>query len=102
MVSQDPQLKETFPLAFLVAYKMAPNLKAKLIGAKVPAKAAARPQRVVPGMKKCGKASCAACPYVQQGKMFKATATNFTVDFNTQLDCEIKNVCYAREDSRIG
>jgi hypothetical protein len=35
MINQDPQLKETFPLAPLVAYKLAPNLRSKLIRAKV-------------------------------------------------------------------
>ena len=95
MISQDPQLKETFPQAPLVAYKVAPNLRAKLIRAKVPEKASARPQRKLPGMKKCGKQSCAVCPYIQHGKSFKATATNYTVDFNSQLDCDTRNLVYA-------
>jgi hypothetical protein len=54
MVNQDPQLKETFPLAPLVAYKVAPNLRSKLIRAKVPEKTSARPKRQLLGMKKCG------------------------------------------------
>ena len=95
MINQDPQLKETFPLAPLVAYKVAPNLRSKLIRAKVPEKASARPKRQLLGMKKCGKASCAVCPYIQQGKSFKATATNYTVDLNGQLDCDTRNVIYA-------
>ena len=95
MINQDPQLKETFPQAPLVAYKVAPNLRAKLIRAKVPEKASARPQRKLPRMKKCGKQSCAVYPYIQHGKSFKATAPNYTVDFNSQLDCDTRNLVYA-------
>ena len=94
MVSRDPNLKETFPDPPLVAYKVAPNLRSKLIRAKVPPKPAFRPKRMVPGMKKCGK-NCPACPYVQTGRTFKATATTYEVDLNAQLDCNSKNICYA-------
>ena len=54
MVTRDPQLQEVFPDPPLVAYKVAPNLKSKLIRAKVPPAPATRPRRVRPGMKKCG------------------------------------------------
>ena len=36
MLTRDPQLQEVFPDPPLVAYKVAPNLKSKLIRAKVP------------------------------------------------------------------
>ena len=36
MVSRDPNLQEVFPDPPLVAYKVAPNLRSKLIRAKVP------------------------------------------------------------------
>ena len=42
MVTQDPHLKEVFPEPPLIAYKHPPNLKSKLIRAKVP-KANLRP-----------------------------------------------------------
>ena len=95
MASQDPYLKETFPQPPLVAYKVAPNLRAKLVRSKVPPTPAPRPSRVVPGMKKCAKNKCPSCPYVQPGKTFKATATNFTVQLNTKMDCDTRNLCYA-------
>ena len=95
MVSQDPQLKDTFPQPPLIAYKVAPNLKSKLVRAKVPQKPAARPRRVVPGMARCGKANCPTCPYIQPGKTFKATATDFKLDYTTSMDCSTRNICYA-------
>jgi hypothetical protein len=95
MTNQDPQLKETFPLAPLVAYKVAPNLRSKLIRAKVPVKAPARPKRQILVMKKCGKPSCTMCPYIEQEKSFKATATNYIVEFTSQMDYDTRNVVYA-------
>ena len=53
MISQDPQLKETFLQAPWLAYMVAPNLRAKLISAKVPEKYSARPKKQLVGMKKC-------------------------------------------------
>jgi hypothetical protein len=63
--------------------------------AKVPPKADAGPKRTVPDMKKCGQQNCGVYPYIQPGKYFKATATNYRVDFNAQVDCNSSNVCYA-------
>ena len=94
MVSRDPQLQEVFPDPPLVAYKVADNLKAKLIRAKVPPTPATRPRRVRPGMKKCGK-GCPVCPYIQPGQTFKATATSYIVDLKTEIDCNTSNICYA-------
>ena len=76
MVTVDPNMKETFPEPPLVAYKVAPNLRAKLVRAKVPPKPT-RKRRMMPGMKKCGKQNCPTCPYVQPGRTFKATATSY-------------------------
>ena len=95
MTSLDPQLKETFPLPPLVAYKVPPNLKSKLVRARVPKQPAARPRRLVPGMTRCGKANCPACPYIATGKTFSATSTNFKMDLATPMDCSTRNICYA-------
>ena len=95
MVNQDPQMRDIFPMAPLVAYKVAPNLRAKLIRAKVPEKVPTRPKRQLKGMIKCGKPSCATCPYVQTGNGVNATATNFRVELTSQADCNTRNVCYA-------
>ena len=95
MVATDPNMKETFPEPPLVAYKVAPNLRSKLVRAKVPAKPPSRPRRLVPGMKKCGKPNCSICPYVQPGSCFKATATSYKVELNAEVDCNSNNICYA-------
>ena len=52
----DPRLAEIFPLPPLVAYKRLPNIKEKLIRAKIPVKTQ-RPKKDIKGMKKCIKSS---------------------------------------------
>ena len=89
MASQDPYLKEVFPQPPLVAYKVAPNLRTKLVRSKVPPKPASRPSRVVPGMKKCGRDKCASCPYVKPVKTFKAMATDFSHQLTTKMVCDM-------------
>ena len=95
MVSRDPKLQQVFPEPPLVAYKVAPNLRSKLVRAKVPPAPPPRPRRQQLGMKKCGKANCPACPYIKTGKTFEATATNYKVDLTTPMDCNTTNICYA-------
>ena len=94
MVNRDPMMQETFPDPLLVAYKVAANLRSKIVRAKVPPPAPARPKRTVPGMKRCGSARCSTCPYIQTGKTFKATATSYKVDLDRETDCNTKNVVY--------
>ena len=43
-------------------------------------------------MKKCNK--CSVCPFIQEGKIVKATSTNFKVDINSSVDCSTTNVIY--------
>ena len=43
-------------------------------------------------MKKCGK--CVTCPYVRPGKTIKASATKFTVELRTSMDCNTRNIIY--------
>ena len=52
-MKQDPYLAEVFPLPPLVAYKRPPNIKDKLIRAKVPEQPPLRPKRNLTGIKKC-------------------------------------------------
>ena len=95
MVARDPKLEEVFPHPPLVAYRVAPNLRSKLVRAKVPPAPATRPRRTVPGMRRCGKAACSACPYIQQGKTFRAKSTHYSVDITCEADCNTSNVVYA-------
>ena len=92
MVNTDPHLKEVFPLPPLVAYKRPPNIKDKVIRAKVPPETPKRQSRSIQGMKKCNK--CPICPFVQNGKSVKATATNTQVDINTSVNCKSANIIY--------
>ena len=81
-----------FPLPPLVAYKRPPNIKDKLIRAKVPPETQRRPSRTIPGMKRCNK--CPICPFVQDCKSVKATSTNTQVDINTSVNCKSENIIY--------
>ena len=92
MVSNDPHLKEVFPLPPLVAYKRPPNIKDKLIRAKVPENVATRPKRLLPGMHKCNNYPI--CPYVQVGKCVKSSATHDTIPINTHVTCQTQNIIY--------
>ena len=75
-------------------YKRPKNIRQYLIRAKVPP-ALTRPKRTLPGIKKCGK--CVTCPFVKTCKSISATATNFSVDLKTSVDCNTKNVIYCIE-----
>ena len=43
-------------------------------------------------MSKCN--NCPICPFVKEGKRVKATATNFTVEINRQVNCQSRNILY--------
>ena len=91
-MTQDPYLKDVFPLHPLVAYKRQPNIKDKIIRAKVPDQVSRRPKREIPGMKKC--LNCPICPFVQPGHNVKSTSNNYTVDINTAVTCKTRNMIY--------
>ena len=91
-MQQDPYMAEVFPQPPLVAYKRSPNIKDRLIRAKVPDPSPARPKRIITGMKKCNK--CPICPYVQVGPTIKATQINYTAEINSEVNCQTKNLIY--------
>ena len=49
-------------------------------------------------MKKCHKksdfAECPSCPFVNETKVVKSTANNFSVEINTEVDCQTKGIIY--------
>ena len=92
VMTDDPHLKEIFPLPPMVAYRRPPNLKDKLVRAKVPP-TNTRPKRQTQGMKRC-RYNCLTCPYVQPGKMVAATATPFKTDIQSAVDCQSSNLVY--------
>ena len=91
-MAQDPRMKEIFPEPPLVAYKRPPNIKDKLIRAKVPKTNSGRPKRKLIGMKKCQK--CVICPFVKEGKAVSSTSNNCRVDINTSVSCVSANIIY--------
>ena len=99
MVTQDPHLKEVFPEPPLIAYKHPPNLKSKLIRAKVP-KANLRPRRVINGTKPCNK-PCDACPFVETTRTVKSSATNMIVDINAPISCDTTWLIYVVNCQKI-
>ena len=92
VMTQDPYLKEVFPLPPLIAYRRPENLKDKLVRAKIPP-AHSRPSRRIPGMKKC-RFDCLTCPYVQLGQVVKSSASNYRHEIQLQVDCQTSNLIY--------
>ena len=94
-MKQDPYLAEIFPLPPLVAYKRPPNIKDKIIRAKIPDPPPQRLKRKLNGMKKCNK--CPICPYVKIGQVVKASKSNYSFEINTEVNCQTKNLIYILE-----
>ena len=94
-MTKDPYLKQVFGEPPLIAYRRPKNIKDLVIRAKVPPKNPTRPKRKIPGMAKCK--GCPTCPYIKQGKMVKATATNFKIDIVDQVNCQTENIVYCIE-----
>ena len=88
----DPYLAKVFPKPPMVAYKRQPNLKDKLIRAKIP-EIQGRPTRIVKGLRKCNT-PCPICPYVEEGKFVKSTRTNKIVEINRPISCQTRNIVY--------
>ena len=91
-MTKDPYLKQVFSEPPLIAYRRPKNIKDLIIRAKVPSKAPCRPKRKIKGMSKCK-----GCPYIKQGKMVKATATDFKTEITDQVNCQTENIVYCIE-----
>ena len=91
MVSNDPHLKEVFPLPPLVAYRRPQNIRDKIVRSKIPS-TPKRIKRMVPGMSKCN--NCAICPFVKEGKFIRSTSSKFSVDINRPVNCQTQNISY--------
>ena len=91
MTNNDPRLKEVFPAPPLVAYRVPPNLRVKLIRSKLPP-IQVREKRIINGMKKCLK--CPICPFVKECKVVKATATTACIEINSAVNCQTTNIIY--------
>ena len=78
-MSKDPRLAEIFPLPPMVAYKRPPNIKQKIIRAKI-LTTILRPKRESKGMSWC--LNCSACFFIKEGHRVEATQSNFKIDIN--------------------
>ena len=63
---QDPWMKEVFQIPPMVTYRRPPNLRDKLIRARIPDPPRMRPKILIPGMKPCGL-NYQTCPYREPG-----------------------------------
>ena len=90
MVSQDKYLKEIFPAPPLIAYSKQMNIRDRVIRAKVPPPIT-RPERKIPGMKKCGK-YCLVCPFVNEVK--QVAGNNFKWNILKSYNCNTSNIVY--------
>ena len=91
-MTTDPYLKEVFPLPPMVAYKRPANIRDKLIRSKVPEKGTKRVKRKQTGCRKCN--NCNVCPFMQNCKVVKSSATDFNVEIEGEVNCQTKNVIY--------
>ena len=91
MTNNDQHLKEVFPAPPLVAYRVPPNLRTKLIRSKLPPENT-RQKRQLNGMKKC--LNCPICPFVVEGKLVKSKASSEVVQINAPVTCQTKNIIY--------
>ena len=85
-------MAEIFSLPPLVAYKRPPNIREKLIRAKIPTTPPSRPKREIKGMRRC--LNCAACPFVKEGQQVQATQSKFKIDINVSANCQTTNCIY--------
>ena len=44
--------------------------------------------------KKCDFGECPSCPFIEETKVVKSTATNFSVEINTEVNCQTKGIIY--------
>jgi peptide-methionine (R)-S-oxide reductase len=90
-LSKDQKAKETFPLPPMVAFKQPPNLRNKLVHAKLPTKG--KSKRQVNGIRPCNK-PCGICPYVLQSNQFISTATKERFQIKGTFNCNTSGVIY--------
>ena len=84
----------------MVAYRRPPNLKEKIVRAKIPP-VQSRPKRKQHGMKKCPY-TCLTCPYVKEIKTIKSTTSKFQHDIEWAVNCQTSNIVYCVSCDKCG
>ena len=90
-LTRDQKMRDIFPKPPMVAYRQPKNLKKQLVHAKV--QGTTRPQRIIPGMKRCKK-SCKICSYITQTKETISTQTNEKFPITGDFSCQTAGVVY--------
>ena len=90
---QDPWMKEVFQNPPMVTYRRPPNLRNKLIRARIPDPPRMRPKRLIPGMKPCGL-NCPTCPNIKPGTVIQSSNTSKKIEINGTFNCKTRNVVY--------
>ena len=86
-------MKEVFQNPPMVTYRRPPNLRDKLIPARIPDPPSIRPKRLIPGMKPCGF-NCPTSPYIEPGTVIESSYTSKKIEINGTFNCKTRNVVY--------
>ena len=93
MVDSDNHLKNVFPKPPMVAYKQPNNssLRQILIKSKLPQ----REKRIIPGLKKCNRPNCNACPFIKEGSTITSSNDKkVSVKLTSEASCDTENIVY--------
>ena len=86
-------MKEVFQNPPIVTYSRPPNIRDKLIRARIPDPPRLRPKRLTPGMKPCGL-NCPTCPNIKPGTVIQSSNTSKKIEINGTFNCKTRNVVY--------
>ena len=92
---QDPWMKEVFQNPPMVTYRRPPNLRDKLIRARIPDPPRMRPKRLIPGC-----LNCPTCPYLEPGTVIQSSNTSKKIEINVTFSCRTRNVVYCTVNPR--
>ena len=82
-------MKEVFQNLPMVTYRRPPNLRDKLIRARIPDPPRMRPKRLIPGC-----LNCPTCPYLEPGTVIQSSNTSKKIEINVTFSCRTRNVVY--------
>ena len=85
---QDPWMKEVFQNLLMVTYRRPPNLRDKLIRARIPDPPRLRPKRLIPGTKPCDL-NCPTCPYIEHRTIIQSSNTSKKIEINGTFNCSL-------------
>ena len=82
---EDPWMKEVFQNPPMVTYRRPPNLRDKLIRARIP-DLLDLSKRLIPGMKPSGL-NCPTCPFIEPGTVIQSSNTSKKIKINGIFNC---------------